>query len=101
MPIKTWADKHSTLTDGQIFNIIAGRRTPPLDLVEKWANSLGLQGEDQSVFVELAAIAHLPTEVQSYFIRLMWQRREALQRLESLTQEPARRVADKPDRYRP
>ena len=54
---------------GPLINMIIKRKaTPPMDRIEGWAEALGLTGDDRTVFLDLAALAHLPSEVQVRFI---------------------------------
>lgn len=93
LSVREWAESRAGTTNGQVFNIIAGRRTPPIDQVKEWAVMLGLAGDRAGRFYELACIAHLPEGVQALFIENM-ERRYRLEAdyLELLT--TVRRVAD-------
>jgi transcriptional regulator with XRE-family HTH domain len=51
-----------------ISGITNGERTPPLDRLEKWCDVLGLRGADRQLFLDLAALAHLPHEAQPRFL---------------------------------
>jgi transcriptional regulator with XRE-family HTH domain len=43
------------------------RRTPPLDQVPQWADRLGLHGDERRLFIDYAALAHLPDSVREQF----------------------------------
>lgn len=51
--------------------ICRGHRTPKLGSVEQWSIILGLSGTRRSRFINLAALAHLPPEVERRFIRIL------------------------------
>lgn len=48
------------LTRGQITNIMNGKRRPPRGQAERWANVIGLHGQDREDFIDLAAATYLP-----------------------------------------
>ncbi len=60
--VSAWAQRVE-LTHGQISNIIAGRRCPPLDQLERWCDELGLIEDVRARFLQLAWLAHAPAEV--------------------------------------
>ena len=65
------------ITTGQITNVIKGRRTISTAAAVAWADALDLVGRERQRFLDLAAIAHLPEDVQPRFIKI-------LDRLESI-----------------
>ncbi|HYE04968.1 MAG TPA: helix-turn-helix transcriptional regulator [Planctomycetota bacterium] len=67
--VSTWAQRVG-LTHGQIHNIIAGRRSPPLDQLERWCDELGLVDEVRARFLQLARLAHAPSEVRELVEKL-------------------------------
>ncbi len=71
LSVNAWAEEVLGGTHGQVFNVIAGRRTPPLDEVERWATKLGLEGKDRQTFLDLAALTHLPVDVEARFLRIL------------------------------
>ncbi len=79
--VSAWAQRVE-LTHGQISNIIAGRRCPPLDQLERWCDELGLVDDVRARFLQLAWLAHAPTQVGT-----MVERFEA--QIEALTRENA------------
>jgi transcriptional regulator with XRE-family HTH domain len=58
---------------GQGFasNVLSGRRTPPLDAIEKWAESFRLTGFERVRFIDLAVVAHLPAQAQPRFLAII------------------------------
>ncbi len=52
---------------GWIQQIRQGTKTPPMKEMETWATALKLLGYERQYFLDLAAIAHLPEEVQTRF----------------------------------
>ncbi|MBA3845846.1 MAG: hypothetical protein H0X45_04300 [Planctomycetes bacterium] len=62
--VSTWAQRVG-LTHGQIHNIIAGRRCPPLDQLERWCDELGLVDGVRARFLQRARLAHAPIEVHA------------------------------------
>lgn len=42
--------------------IIKGKRTPPLDRLDAWADALGLSPEERRTFKFLAGLAHIPDQ---------------------------------------
>jgi transcriptional regulator with XRE-family HTH domain len=55
---------------GWVQQIREGRKTPPLERMEHWANVLDLHGEQRQLFLDLAAVMHLPETHRARFIRL-------------------------------
>jgi hypothetical protein len=82
--VKSWAEKMIGSTHGQVFNVIAGRRTPPLDEVERWATKLGLEGRERQRFLDLAALAHLPIEIEARMLRTFAEHAEMIERFRQL-----------------
>jgi hypothetical protein len=68
--ISAWA-RTVGITQGFASNLMAGRRTPPLKEMERWADSLRLAGEERQRFIDLAAIAHLPATAQARLVALI------------------------------
>ncbi len=85
----TFARKVGT-SQGFLSSIIRGTRTPPLDRLDKWADALGLKGDERAEFVRLANLAHCPELIREDYLRM----RTRLERLE-------RRVAEYGDKYKP
>lgn len=56
---------------GYLSKIVNGKVTPKMDRVVKWADALSLTGAERQRFIDLAAIAHLPTETQPRFARIL------------------------------
>ena len=56
---------------GYLSQVIAGKKPPPMDRVEAWADALDLKGRERDRFIDLACIAHLPTNVQGRFEALL------------------------------
>lgn len=54
-----------------VSNLIAGDRTPPPDKIDGWADILGLRGRERDHFLDLAMLAHLPTELQPRWVNLL------------------------------
>jgi transcriptional regulator with XRE-family HTH domain len=76
-----------------ISGITNGERTPPLDRLEKWCDVLGLRGAERQLFLDLAALAHLPHDAQPRF--LAWY--EEYQELKAAHAEliQSRRIAER------
>ena len=53
-----------------ISAIMAGRRPPPLDRIERWADALGLDGQERQEFLEEAYLAHAPQQVRHIVDRM-------------------------------
>src|SRR3954468_16926301 len=62
--ISGWAQRVGC-THGQISNIIAGRRSPPLDRLDQWCAELGLAEQARERFVVLACLTHAPDQVRT------------------------------------
>ena len=67
--ISGWAQRVGC-THGQISNIIAGRRSPPLEQLDRWCAELGLADQARERFVNLAFLAHAPEQVRALVERL-------------------------------
>lgn len=48
--------------------VMAGKKPPPMDRLESWADALKLSGDPRQRFFDLACIAHLPREYQARFV---------------------------------
>jgi transcriptional regulator with XRE-family HTH domain len=59
------------IAQGFASNVLSGRRTPPLEAVEKWAESFRLTGYDRVRFIDLAVVAHLPEQSQPRFLAIL------------------------------
>lgn len=83
---------------GVISFIRSGRRTPPLDQMQRWADAMGLAGAERARFLELAALAHTPPEARQLIARL----RQRCARLEGeiATLKGVARAADPRQPYR-
>lgn len=62
--------KLAGITQGHVSNVITGKRLPPLDRMQEWADLLGIYGEDRAEFVRLAEIAHTPPGIRAEYLRL-------------------------------
>ncbi len=52
-----------------LSSVITQRNAPPPRTIGKWADALGLKGgPDRELFLDLAAIAHMPEEMQPKFV---------------------------------
>lgn len=56
-----------------ISQVLADKKPPPLERLDTWADALELYGDERQRFMDLAAIAHLPVEVQPRFLVLLRQ----------------------------
>lgn len=72
-----------------ISQVKTGKRTPPLDQLPLWARKLGIEqgSEEYRRFRMLAAIAHLPVEVQPEFELLVDELALVKQELQNILQE--------------
>jgi hypothetical protein len=62
---------------GPFVNMVIRRKaTPPPDRIEGWADALGLVGDERAVFLDLAAMEHLPADVRPRFLAI-YQRSQA------------------------
>ncbi len=55
---------------GWVQQIRQGTKTPPLAEMAKWATVLELEGAELQYFLDLAAIAHLPSKAHTRFLHL-------------------------------
>lgn len=62
----------------------AGKKPPPLEHIEGWADALELKGEKRQWFLDLAAVAHLPPSVQERFVGLLRQRKSQQETIDSM-----------------
>lgn len=80
-------------TRGQITNITKGRRRPPKGQAGKWADALGLHGQEREDFIDLAAATYLPPDERARWWtildRLHSQEVAARQRAESTQRSDA------------
>lgn len=60
---------------GQAYlaKILTGLHPPIIERAEAWADTLELAGDERQRFMDLAAISHLPVEVQPRFVTLLRQ----------------------------
>jgi transcriptional regulator with XRE-family HTH domain len=70
LTVSGWARKVG-ITQGFASNLLAGRRSPAMEDIERWADSLELSGRDRRLFLDLAAISHLPKEAQARFLHFL------------------------------
>lgn len=49
-------------SSGFMTDVIKGRRTPPLDRLDTWADVLGVTGAERQQFLLLAGLAHIPDQ---------------------------------------
>ena len=56
-----------------VSKVLKGQKPPPMDRLPAWADALELYGDERQPFLDLAAIAHLPVEVQPRFVSLLRQ----------------------------
>lgn len=59
------------IAQGFASNVLSGRRTPPLEAIEKWAESFRLTGFERVRFIDLAVVAHLPEQSQPRFLAIL------------------------------
>jgi transcriptional regulator with XRE-family HTH domain len=74
--------------------IVLGNRTPPLEALEQWCDTLNLRGDERQRFIDLAALAHLPTEVRPKFESWYEEHQQLKSDYADLLSQ-VRRVADK------
>lgn len=48
-----------------ISQVISGKNTPPLEKMDAWATALGLEDQERTEFIDLAAIAHIDEPARS------------------------------------
>jgi hypothetical protein len=70
-PDRSWGAAVSVVS-----RVVRGQAPPPLHTVPKWAQALGLEGDEAARFYHLAVIAHLPADEQAFFVDLMENERE-------------------------
>ncbi len=68
--VRAWCESAGT-SQGQVSNVIAGRRTPSSEQLRHWADALGLGGEMRKRFMRLGWIAHMPEDAQPEFEALV------------------------------
>jgi transcriptional regulator with XRE-family HTH domain len=56
---------------GYLTKVLKGTKPPPLARLDAWADALDIPDVERQRFKDLAAIAHLPLEVQSRFVGLL------------------------------
>jgi len=59
------------IAQGFASNVLSGRRTPPLEAIDRWAESFRLTGFDRVRFIDLAVVAHLPEQSQPRFLAIL------------------------------
>lgn len=64
-------DAQEESASSYLSKAISGARPASLDLAEIWARALKITGREKELFMDLAAIAHLPGVVQPRFIELI------------------------------
>ncbi len=55
--------QHVGVSQATVSQVILGKTRPRLAKIRKWADGLGLQGQDREAFVQEAALCHAPPEV--------------------------------------
>jgi transcriptional regulator with XRE-family HTH domain len=68
--ISHWA-RMVGIAQGFASNVVSGRRTPPLDAIDLWADSFALTGDERLRFIDLAAVSHLPKRSQARFLAVI------------------------------
>lgn len=63
------AAEHSA--QAYLSQVIAGKKPPPIDRIDGWADALELKDKERDRFIDLACIAHLPIEVQPHFEKIL------------------------------
>ena len=53
-----------------LVKTIKGTRKPPAELIEPWADALGLRGADRQAFVEAGHLTHASEQVRALVDRL-------------------------------
>lgn len=74
--------------------IVLGNRTPPLESLELWCDTLNLEGDKRQRFLDLAALAHLPAEIRPKF-ESWYEEHQQLKADYADLLNQVRRVADK------
>ncbi len=59
---------------GWVQQIREGKKTPPLDRMEEWVQVLELTGLQRALFLDLAAIQHIPEIGRARFIEQAFER---------------------------
>ncbi len=70
--VSGWA-RRMGIAQGFASNMLSGRRRPPLEVIEEWADFFRLHGHERVRFIDLAVIAHLPAPAQQRFLRIIEQ----------------------------
>jgi transcriptional regulator with XRE-family HTH domain len=70
LTVSAWA-RNMGIAQGFASNVLSGRRTPPLEALDKWAEALRLTGFDRVRFIDLAVVAHLPVQSQTRFLAIL------------------------------
>lgn len=68
---KTAFADQARISKSFVSDLIANRRTPPLEDVGRWAEILGLRGDARERFEDLAVIAHVPDPGRDRFLRFL------------------------------
>jgi transcriptional regulator with XRE-family HTH domain len=79
--------KRAHSSSASLSQIISGKRTPPLDQIDNWANILDLKGEDRVSFLELACLEHCPEPLRQEYLRMKGQILRLEQRLTKLEEQ--------------
>ncbi len=59
-------------------------KPPPMDSLAAWADALELYGDERQNFMDLAAVAHLPAEVQPRFVGMIRKLKAAESQLDAI-----------------
>ena len=62
--------KQVGLTKGFLSKVRNGKKPPPIDRLESWADALGLRGAARQEFIDLGNLAHAPEHVRTMVERL-------------------------------
>ncbi len=54
-----------------LSRVIANKKPPPMDRLAAWAKALELRGIELERFLDLACIAHLPSDAQPRFEKIL------------------------------
>lgn len=68
---KTAFADQARISKSFVSDLIANRRTPPLEDVERWADVLSLRGAARERLLDLAVIAHVPGQGRDRFLRFL------------------------------
>jgi hypothetical protein len=63
------AAEHSA--QAYLSQVVAGKKPPPIERIDAWADALELKAKDRERFIDLACIAHLPLAVQPHFEKIL------------------------------